>query len=65
MTVKGLHLNNFKQKELDESLNPHPNKFNGANNTSPRDLNLNHYKSNQVFKWSIIFEMFYNILIMF
>lgn len=46
MTVKGLHYNNFKQKELDESLNSQPIKYNGAN-SSPH-INLNHYKSNQV-----------------
>ena len=48
MTVKGLHYNNFNKQNssIDESLNPLL-KHNGTNNSPSRDLNLNHYKSNQ------------------
>lgn len=65
MTVKGLHFNNFKQKESEEPLISQSIKYNGAKTTSPRDLNLNHYKSNQVTYTFMIIKIVQFIKILF
>lgn len=55
MTVKGMHFNNFTKQGAaitsgdDSQLSTSPYKHNGSsNNSSNRDSNSNHYKSNQV-----------------